>query len=76
MTTTGGDVWFKANIPLLAYEAAVVDLLAARRPDCVPELLATDLDRGWMLMADGGERLREIVERERDLGRWLEVLPR
>jgi hypothetical protein len=74
--TTGGDVWFKANIPLLAYEAAVVDLLAARRPDCVPGLLATDLDRGWLLMADGGERLREIVEREREFGRWLEVLPR
>ena len=27
-------------------------------------------------MADGGERLREVVERERDLGRWLDVLPR
>ncbi len=76
MPTTGGDVWFKANIPLLAYEAAVVDLLATRRPDFVPGLLATDLERGWMLMADGGERLREIVERERDLGRWLDVLPR
>jgi hypothetical protein len=76
MPTTGGDVWFKANIPLLAYEAAVVDLLAARRPGFVPELLATDIERGWMLMADGGERLREIVERERDLRRWLDVLPR
>ena len=74
--TTGGDVWFKANIPLLAHEAAVVDMLAARRPDFVPRLLATDLERGWMLMADGGERLREIVERERDLGRWLDVLRR
>ena len=74
--TTGGDVWFKANIPLLAYEAAVVDMLAARRPDFVPRLLATDLERGWMLTADGGERLREIVERERDLGRWLDVLRR
>jgi hypothetical protein len=76
VATTGGDVWFKANHPLLAYEAAVVDLLAVRRPDCVPGLLATDLGRGWMLMADGGERLREIVERERELGRWLDVLPR
>jgi len=75
MPTTGGDVWFKANIPLLAYEAAVVGLLAARRPDFVPGLLATDVERGWMLMADGGERLREIVERERDLSRWLDVLP-
>jgi hypothetical protein len=76
MPTTGGDVWFKANIPLLAYEAAVVDLLAARRPDFVPGLLAADLQRGWMLMADGGERLREIVERERDLSCWLDVLLR
>ena len=74
--TTGGDVWFKANIPSLAYEAAVVDLLATRRPDFVPGLLATDVDRGWMLMADGGERLREIVEREQSLDRWLDVLPR
>ena len=73
--TTGGDVWFKANMPLLAYEAGVVELLAERRPDCVPELIAADLERGWMLMADGGERLREVVERERDLGRWREVLP-
>jgi hypothetical protein len=76
MPTTGGDVWFKANIPLLAYEAAALGLLAARRPDSVPRLLATDVDRGWMLMADGGQRLREVVERERDLGRWLDVLPR
>ncbi len=69
-------MWFKANTPLLAYEAAVVGLLAARRPDSVPGLLATEVDRGWMLMANGGERLREVVERERDLGRWLDVLPR
>ena len=74
--TTAGDVSFKANTPLLAYEAAVVGLLAARRPDSVPGLLATEVDRGWMLMANGGERLREVVERERDLGRWLDVLPR
>lgn len=74
--TTGGDVWFKANMPVQAYEAAVVGLLAARRPDAVPELLASDVEVGWMLMADGGERLREVIERERDLGAWLDVLPR
>jgi hypothetical protein len=73
--TTGGDVWFKANTPVLAYEAAVVGLLAERRPNVVPELLAADVQLGWMLMADGGERLREVIERERDLGRWLDVLP-
>lgn len=74
--TRSGALWFKASIPALAHEAAVVTVLAGRRPDCVPELLATDLARGWMLMADGGTRLRETIERERDLRRWLDVLPR
>jgi hypothetical protein len=74
--TTAGPVWFKAAIPVLAHEAGVVAVISRRRPDLVPELLATDLERGWMLMADGGERLRELVERERSLDRWLAALPR
>jgi hypothetical protein len=73
--TESGDVYFKANAPELAHEAAVVKVLAARRPDCIPALLAVELERGWMLMADGGTRLREIVQRERDMSCWLEILP-
>jgi hypothetical protein len=73
--TERGDVWFKANSPELAHEAGIVDVVAARRPDCVPPLLAVDLEAGWMLMADGGKRLREVIEQERDLERWREVLP-
>jgi hypothetical protein len=73
--TPAGPVWFKANDASLAHEARVTALLAATRPDAVPTLLATDPARGWMLLADGGERLREAVERDRDLGRWLDVLP-
>jgi len=73
--TEQGDVYFKANAPPLRHEAALVTLLAARRSDCVPPLLAVDLERGWMLMADAGTRLREIVGRERDLDCWLEILP-
>ena len=74
--TTAGPVWFKAAIPALAYEPAIVELISRRRPDLVPELLAADFDRGWMLSADGGERLRELVERDRSLDRWLDALPR
>jgi hypothetical protein len=74
--TDAGPVWFKANAPVLGHEAAVVSVIAGTRPDLVPELLAADLERGWMLMGDGGLRLREIVERERSLRRWLELLPR
>jgi phosphotransferase family enzyme len=73
--TVVGDVWFKASVPVLAFEAAVVAVLARTRPDRVPPLLAVDPDRGWMLMGDGGVRLRELVEQDGDLRRWLDVLP-
>jgi hypothetical protein len=73
--TPDGLVWFKANGPSQAYEAAVVELLARERPDAVPPLLAVDVERSWMLMADGGERLRDLIARDRTLAPWLDVLP-
>ncbi len=73
--TIEGDLYFKANTPALSHEAALVVTLSERRPDCVPPLRGVDVDRGWMLMADAGTRLRELVEQERDLSRWLDILP-
>lgn len=73
--TSSGTTWFKANADSLRHEAALVELLAARRPDAVPALLASDLDRGWMLMEDAGETLRALAPREQSLDRWLDVLP-
>jgi Phosphotransferase enzyme family len=73
--TAEGDVWFKANTGQLQHEAALVSLVAERVPERVPPLLATDLARGWMLMADAGQRLREVVAVERSLKRWLDILP-
>jgi Ser/Thr protein kinase RdoA (MazF antagonist) len=73
--TEHGDVWFKANADALRHEAALVTVLAGRRPDCVPPLLGADLERGWMLMVDAGTQLRHLQASERDLGRWLEILP-
>ena len=72
--TNRGDVYFKANEEALRYETALVSILAEERPDCIPPLLAADVDRGWMLMADAGARLRDVIAGERDLGRWLDVL--
>ncbi len=72
--TSSGDVWFKANADSLRHEAGLVNLLASRRPDCVPPLLAADVERGWMLMSDAGEQLRTVLPRERSLDRWLDVL--
>ena len=75
VVTPDGVAWFKANAPELRHEAGLVAVLAERRPDCVPPLLALDTERGWLLQADAGTRLRELVERERSLERWLDVLP-
>ena len=72
--TETGSVWFKANAPELRHEAMVTLLLSRRVPDRVPPLIADDPDRGWMLMADGGRRLRELVAEERDLSRWDDVV--
>ncbi|WP_345207458.1 hypothetical protein [Fodinibacter luteus] len=72
--TTTGPVWFKANHGPLRHEAALVTLLADRVPDRVEPLLAADLDRGWMLMRDAGQRMRELVVVEASLERWHPVL--
>lgn len=72
--TAVGPVWFKATCEALRHEAAVHQVVSARHPDRVPPLLAADLGQGWMLSADAGRRLREVVEDERSLARWHDVL--
>jgi hypothetical protein len=74
--TGSGDVWFKASVAGLAHDAGVSALLARLRPDLVLTPLAVDAERGWMLLPDGGERLREVLGRERSPARWLEIMPR
>jgi Phosphotransferase enzyme family len=75
LPTSRGDVYFKATMPALRHEVALTEVLAARRPDCIPQLLASDRTRGWMLMEDGGTRLRDLITTESELRRWLDVLP-
>ncbi len=71
--TSGGPVWFKANMGALSHEAAVVTVLGRRQPDVVPELLAADLTSGWMLMRDGGTRMRDL---DGGLSHWEGMLTR
>jgi len=72
--TDSGTVWFKATIPELRHEALTTLLLSRRVPERVPPLVADDPDLGWMLMEDGGRRLREVLAEERDLSRWGDVI--
>jgi Phosphotransferase enzyme family len=73
--TRTGDLWFKASAPPHAFEAGLLPILQRARPGRVPEPVAVDTARGWLLMRDGGERLRELIRSIRDLYRWNTILP-
>lgn len=71
--TADGDLWFKAVTALHRFEPALTALLAQLLPDRVPELVAVDGERAWMLMRDGGTRLRDLPA---TVEHWEALLPR
>jgi hypothetical protein len=73
--TADGIVWFKACHPSHDFEPALTLELATLRPERVIEVVAVDLERGWMITADAGTRLRELLASADDLVRWEEFLP-
>jgi hypothetical protein len=66
--TSEGVVYFKAAAaPLFGMEPAITRLLAERHPERVPQLLAIDAGRAWMLLRDfGGRRLEDSPLEEWD----------
>lgn len=71
-TTEEGVLFFKASASPQAMEVALVKLLASVRNDVVAPL-ASDDERAWMLMRDGGARLRELPE-NKDVTVWTQVV--
>jgi hypothetical protein len=57
--TAGGDLYLKQEQPLQAYEIPLTVALASRWPDRVPEVVAADIDRSWLLLRDGGIRVAD-----------------
>jgi len=76
LQTDRGPIFFKATCPAQRYEAAVTQALARWRPDDVSVVLAAEPRRGWLLLADGGKRLRQVLARDRSLRHWRAILPR
>ena len=72
--TVEGTLYFKEAEPALAHEYRLIEILAARRPELVTEVLFADED-GRMLMRDGGEQLGAVLERDFDSRHWEEALP-
>lgn len=58
-STSTGRVWFKAAGPGTAFEVGLYELLHRVAPDYVLPPLATDTDRGWLVLPDGGPPLGE-----------------
>jgi len=72
--STAGDIYFKACGPGFGHEPALTASLWRWRPDCMPPVLAVDLQRGWMLTPALGVSLRSIVQATRVLQHWQRVL--
>jgi len=73
--TKDGLLYFKASASVFAHETALTDYLSRYRPEIIPELLAVDLKRHWMLMRDAGTPLRQFIRAEKTVARWKDVLP-
>jgi hypothetical protein len=73
--TSEGAMYFKAASPVDPYEPVLLQSLARWRPEVVPEPLAVDTERGWLLMRDAGQKLRNTIRPTQDIRPWLPVLP-
>jgi hypothetical protein len=69
-------LFFKATAPGTIYEVALTRNLADWIPDCMPELVAVDPVRGWMLMHDGGDQLRQFIRPAKDVKPWEPIISR
>ncbi len=74
--TAQGRLFFKATAPETIYEVALTEKLAGWIPDCMPELVAAEPLRGWMLIRDSGEQLRQLIRPARDVKPWVPVISR
>jgi len=68
----GGVAWFKACAPVQAFEPSLTAGLFARWPDRVPRVLAHDVERAWLLLADAGMAIGALGNPPES---WLRVLP-
>ena len=67
-TSTDGDVFFKCSADAFRHEAVATQALSGFTPELVPEVIAVDGARGWMLMRDLGAG--ELGDQDESL--WFE----
>lgn len=68
-------LFFKAEGQGARHEPVIVTDIAAVQTKLVPDVLAADLERGWLLMADHGSPMWDSVNTAREVEIWEEILP-
>lgn len=71
-----GAYFLKACGPSQAHEPALTARLAREGDGLVPIPLALHPTEPWMLLADGGPKLRDALEGDAVLDAWARILPR
>lgn len=74
--TDHGAVYLKCCGPTQRHEPRLTALLHREFPGLVTEVLALHNDRPWMIVAEGGTKLRQVYSGDRLLRVWREILPR
>lgn len=74
--TDRGTVYIKQAGVASRHETPLTVLLDRDFPDLVPHVLAANVERGWLILADGGVRLRDLLRAGDAPGAWSSVLPR
>lgn len=74
--TAQGAVFLKCCGPSQAHEPRLTELLVRVAGPLVPTLIARHPREDWMLLADGGRKLREALSGTELLRAWEHVLPR
>ena len=75
MSTAMGDQYLKAAPPMYAHEPRLTHVLAARYPTLVPQVLAVDAERRWLLMEGiRGVRLDQYPDSARYTSAWMQLL--
>jgi hypothetical protein len=74
--TEDGDVYLKLCGRSQAHEPALTVLLAGTAAALVPEVLAVHPREPWLLLADGGAKLRDVLSGPALLDAWVDLLPR
>jgi hypothetical protein len=74
--TTNGPVWLKAVGPATSVEVGLYQLLPCIAPHHILTPIATDITRGWMMLADGGLPLGSLLAGTELVEALVTILPR